>query len=344
MTVDAEQQTRLLAIKVAALARPLRTAAGTPPDELAEAPTRAGAITAFADRGTVYALAEHGTAGALSSAILWARRRDAERLVVFTDEGAGDLARWASYFDLGDAPIDVREIAGASSHPAIPTPPSEPLDAPEDAEALIQLLHDAGVEVVVEQGVVRGEVLGLEVARLVRWPLETGGDGELHLEPGVGRFDRDAVAAAHPDEAPADGLARTVFAVRAHRYAGAPAHPVQMLVRERWIRADVVADPALVGAARLEPVDMTTEAFGMRDAHPAAAYGTDLEGQPVLVVCSSGVDLALVPLAADTRDRVDPSARLLIALPERDHHAATAQLAALLQPPAELVSVPSGWG
>lgn len=343
MTVDAEQQTRLLAIKVAALARPLRTAAGTPADELAEPPTRAGAITAFVDRGTVYALAEHGTAAALASAVLWAHRREAERLVLFTEERAGDLARWASYFTLGATPVEVREIAGATSHVASSTPAAEPVEESGDAEDLLQLLRDAGVEVVVEHGVIRGEILGLEVARLVRWPLETGGDGELHLEPGVGRFDRDAVAAAHPDEAPAHGLARTVFAVRSHRYPGAPAHPIQMLVRERWVRADIVADPSLVGAAELRPVDMTTEAFGMRDAHPAAAYGTDLDGNPLLVVCSTGVDLALVPLAADTRDRVDPGARLVLALPARDHHAATTTLAGLLVEPAELAVVASGW-
>lgn len=343
MTVDAEQQARLLAIKVAALARPLRTAAGTPQDELAEPPTRAGAITAFVDRGTVYALAEHGTAAALASAVLWTRRRDAERLVLFTDERAGDLARWAAYFTLGSTPIEVREIAGATSHVASPTPAAEPIESSDDAEALTQLLLDAGVEVVVEQGVVRGEVLGLEVARLVRWPIETGGDGELHLEPGVGRFDRDAVAAAHPEEDPAHGLARTVFAVRSHRYPGAPAHPVQMLVRERWIRADLIADPSTIGAAELRPVDMTTEAFGMRDAHPAAAYGTDLDGRPLLVVCSTGVDLALVPLAADTRARVDPEARLVLALPERDHHVATSMLAGLLRRPAEIAAVTPGW-
>ena len=90
-------------------------------------------------------------------------------------------------------------------------------------------------------------------------------------------------------------------------------HPVQLLARERWLRADVMADPSSVGAAHLRPVEMTTEAEGLKDAHPAAALGVDLQGSSLLVVCSRGVDLSLVPLAADTRAMVDPAARLVLA-------------------------------
>jgi hypothetical protein len=218
------------------------------------------------------------------------------------------------------------------------------LAPPQVSAALLDDLRHAGVDVVVEHGTVRGEVLGLEVARLVEWPVEVGGDGELHLEAGVGRFDRDAVAAVRPDEAPVDSLARTVAQVRQHRYPGAPVHAVQLLSRERWLRSMVVADPSLVGAAELSAADMTTEPTGLRDAHPSAAVGTDPDGGPVVVVCSTGVDLALVPLAADTRAWHDPDARLVVALPQRDHHSATITLLGLLQRPAELVDLTPGWG
>jgi hypothetical protein len=63
-----------------------------------------------------------------------------------------------------------------------------------------------------------------------------------------------------------------------------------------------------------------------------------------VVVCSTGVDLALVPLAADTRAWHDPAARLVVALPQRDHHSATITLLGLLQRPAELVDLTPGWG
>ncbi len=55
-------------------------------------------------------------------------------------------------------------------------------------------LLDAGVEVVVEHGVIRGEVRGLEVARV-------GGRRRRRrpLEVGVGRHDREAFAMVHGD-------------------------------------------------------------------------------------------------------------------------------------------------
>ncbi len=260
------------------------------------------------------------------------------------DDDAGLLARWAGYLEVGGAPVLVRRVDGASSRSAEPAPlPARP-ESPQVPEGLLEVLERSGVDVVVEHGEVRGEVLGLEVARLVRWPVEVGGDGELHLEAGVGRFDRDAVAAARPDEAPEDALARTVEQVRVHRYPGAPVHPVQLLSRERWLRSMVVADPTLVGASELAPVGMTTAPTGLKDVHPAAAAGTDADGGPVLVVCSTGVDLALVPLAADTRAWLDPTARLVLALPARDHHSATVTLMGLLRDPAELVDLTPGWG
>ncbi|MHB1138354.1 MAG: hypothetical protein ACYC2O_05305, partial [Microthrixaceae bacterium] len=289
-------------------------------------------------------LCETGRASALSSALVWAERAGAERLTIFVDEDADVLARFASYFTLDGASIEVRQVAGARSEAVEPAPVPERYAEPGGTDELVAELRGAGAEVVVEHGVVRGEVLGLEVARLVVWPTEHGGDGALHLEAGVGRFDRDAVAAAHPDEAPRASLDRTVAAVRARRYPGAPTHPVQLLARSRWLRADLISDPAAVGASALHAIGMTTEPHGLRDEHPAAALGTDAAGDPLLVVCSSGVDLSLVPLAADTRACIGPDTRLVLALPERDHHRATRTLVGLLRSPAELVAVPEGWG
>ena len=338
MNVDADQRARLLRIKLLALARD-RFPGGTP-DE----PVVVGQITATVLGERALVLCETGSASVLSSALVWSERAGATQLTIFADEESGVLARLASYFTLGGTTIEVRQVAGARSEPAEAAPVPEPYAEPGGADELVAQLRDAGAEVVVEHGIVRGEVLGLEVARLVVWPTEHGGDGGLHLEAGVGRFDRDAVAAAHPDEAPISSLERTLAAVRARRYPGAPTHPVQLLARSRWVRADVIATPELVGARSLQAIGMTTEPLGLRDEHPAAALGTDLDGEPLLVVCSSGVDLSLVPLAADTRGSVGPGTRLILALPERDHHRATRTLVGLLREPAELVAVPEGWG
>jgi hypothetical protein len=336
VTLSPEQRARLLRTKLVALVRD----AGLPVGE----PTDVGTSAALVADGAAAVLVDRSSAAALSGALLWATRQGASSLVVFVDDDAGLLARWAGYVEVGGVPVLVRQVDGASSRPAEPAPLPALSEPPQVPEGLLEVLERCDVDVVVEHGEVRGEVLGLEVARLVRWPVEVGGDGELHLEAGVGRFDRDAVAAARPDEAPQDSLARTVEQVRSHRYPGAPVHPVQLLSRERWLRSMVVTDPSSVGAATLAPVGMTTEPSGLKDVHPAAAIGTDADGGAVVVVCSTGVDLALVPLAADTRAWLDPTARLVLAVPARDHHAATLTLMGLLRRPAELVDLAPGWG
>lgn len=351
MSLDADQRARLLVAKLAALVRAERG--------LECEPTATGSVVAAAADDTAFVLLEDGSPGGLGGALLWASRRGANALVLFVDSDAGRLARLAGYFDTPALPIQVRAVTGATSIDAEPEPAPALLeglvgvpaaegvgdtDGVEGIDEIVEMLRAEELEVVVEHGVLRGEVLGLEVARAVVWPAEVGGDDRVHLEAGVGRFDRDAVAAVHPDEDPADALARSTEAVRRHRYRGAPAHPLSLLARERWLRADLLADPSLVGATSLRPVGMTTEPAGMKDTHPAAAVGETADGAAVLVICSTGFDLALVPLAADTRALHDPTARLVIVVPERDLHAATAELVGLLAVPAELVAVPTGWG
>jgi hypothetical protein len=336
VTISPQQRAQLLRTKLAALARDQGASDGEPTD--------LGTSAALVTDRRAWVLLERGTAAGLAGALLWASRQGAAELTVFVDDAAAaDVARWAEYFVLGDRPVAVRQVRAATSHEVPPAPLPTKVPTPDLPAEIAAQLRDSGAEVVVEQGVVRAEVLGLEVGRVVRWPTEVGGDDQLHLEAGVGRFDRDAVAAARPDEAPAEALRSTVEQVRAHRHPGAAVHPLQLLSRSRWLRSMVVADPSLVGATVLEPADMTTEQTGLKDVHPAAATGVDLQGRALVVVCSTGVDLALVPLAADTRELHDPDARLVLALPGRDHHSATVTLAGLLRHGAELVDLAPGW-
>lgn len=337
MSLGPEQRARLLRAKLEALARDDLGLVG----EAFESGASAAMVVVD---GTAAALLDDPSPAPFAGAVLLAARRDLDRLVVYADDHADVLARWASYFELGGTGVEVRRVADGAAVDAIAAPIPSPMPAPEVDADLLATLEAAGVDVVVEQGTVRGEVLGLEVARLVRWPAEVGGDDELHLEAGVGRFDRDAVAAARPDDPPAESLARAVQRVREYRYPGAPVHPLQVLARSRWLRADVLADPGLVGAVELVAADMTTEAEGLKDLHPAAAVGRREDGTPIVVVCSSGVDLALVPLAADTRALHDPDAELVVAVPGRDLHAATTTLLEHLVRPATAVGLVPGWG
>lgn len=296
--------------------------------------------------GVAHVLVEDTSPAALAGALAWALRRDATGLVLLADPdpALGVLARQGSYLSL---PVEVREVRGPGSAPVDPAPLPEVLPGAA-SDDLLDPMRLEGLEIVVEQGIVRGEVLGLEVARVVVWPEELGGDGALHLEAGVGRFDRDAAAAVHQGESPSAALARAVETVRRHRHPGAPTHPLSLLARERWLRAALVADPASIGATELVPVETTVERDNVRDPSPAAALGHDGSG-PLVVVCGIGADLDLVPVAADTRALHSPGARLVLAVPRRDVLPITEQLAALVAgpegaPPAEVVAVPEPWG
>lgn len=314
-------------------------------------PETVGRTTAVLLDGTGFVLSDVAGAATLAGAIAWSLARDAERTTLFVDRSgdpadldpgsgaAGEVARMASQFR---HPVEVRVPRGSSSVAVAPAVFRERTAAVTDPELEAQL-RAAGLEIVVEDGVVRGEVLGLEVARLVCWPTETGGDGLLHLEAGVGRFDRDAVAAMHQGELPTTTLARSVATVRAERVPGSGGHPLSRLSRERWLRCSLLDDPARIGAVTLSAVETTVRRDSVRDVSPAAAIGTAEDGTALVVVCSTGADLSFVPIAADTRAWFDPTAHLLLAVPSRDRLPILERLAAGLVSPATVVVVPEPW-
>lgn len=302
-------------------------------------PVTVGVNAAALSEGTALLLSTTATPALLAGSIAWTLRSRAERTVLLVDDFAGDLARMAGHFT---HPVEVREVRGVSSVPVTPTPFPGEVETDTDAELEAQL-RAAGLEVVVEDGVVRGEVRGLEVARLVRWPVDSGGDGLLHLEAGVGRFDRDAVAAMHQGEPPTTTLGRSAAMVAAQRIPGAGAHPLSRLARERWLRWSLLQDPSVVGVDELTALETTVRRDNVRDVSPAAAVGVDRAGHSVVVVCSTGADLSFVPIAADTRAWHDPTAELLLVVPERDRLATLELLASLVTPPATVLTVPEPW-
>jgi hypothetical protein len=216
---------------------------------------------------------------------------------------------------------------------------AEPADAPAPlTEEFALLLADAGADVVVEHGVVAGEVLGLEIARVV-----VAEDGSAALEVGVGRHDREAFAMVHGDVPTREALASVITTVRENRRAGTESHPLSRLAQERWVRAVLVERPDLVGCARLTPVVPLLPRDSVKDVVPACLVGEDLEGRAVVVACSVGIDLDLVPTAAEVRAHHAPDARLLLALPARDDSPVTRRIAARLRAPAEIVVLPDDW-
>jgi hypothetical protein len=276
---------------------------------------------------------DHG----LGSVLAWARARGIDELDILAGEStdAGALARRAAAFELAPA---VWRVAGVEIERAEPAPLAEATRPGDDVLAAADALRRAGLDVVVDHGVVSGEVLGLEVARVV-----VGPEGDARVEVGVGRTDREAFAMVHGHLPVDEALQSVVDTVRGQRRAGAGAHPLNRLAGERWLRAHLVEDPDRLPGWHVEPVEGPIPRGSVNDVVPAIAAGTDAEGRAVVVACSVGIDLEVVPLAADARDAHDPGARLVIALPARDAHDITRALAAGLRHPAEILPIEGDW-
>ena len=129
-------------------------------------------------------------AGSVGPALAWGRRAGVESLDVLVSDTwwLRVVSRRAGEFDLA---VSVWEVVGTSLVPAAPAGPFGsfgPLVAGGVGVGCGRVLLDHGCEVVHEHGELRGEVLGLEVARVV--------DGEVMV--GVGRHDREARASMRP--------------------------------------------------------------------------------------------------------------------------------------------------
>ena len=322
MSLDAERRAALLGAKLGALV------ASVAPGERRPATFPGGA--ALVDDGEAWVLLDAKPARGLGPALAWCRAARADRLHVVTESHAGSLARRASQF--ADPPtvwkVDGRSLVRAEPEPLAPAPPIA-----HDVAAWADLFRAAGCEPLAEHGRLIGEVDGLEVARV-----SPGPDGP-RLEIGVGRFDREAHALVSSGRPTQETLAEVVALVRRQRRAEGVAHPLRRLARERWLRARLVERPDLVGAELLAPVPSLVEQPDLDTAWPAVAAGLDDRGEPLVVACSVGIDLDLVPFAADARLADGRGAQLVLVLPPRDAHPVTHDLAALLAAPARLVTI-----
>ncbi len=282
-------------------------------------------------------LIDDGAVARFGPALAWAGRKGATSLDVLVDGPEpytpGVIARRAACFSPAPA---VWAVSGRSLTPAAPAEPVIDASAAHDPE-VVGLLNAHDLEVVSEHGVLRGEVLGLEVARTV-------GD---RLEVGVGRHDRIARTSMRPGESLSSALSEAAAVVRSLRAAGAPRHPANTLARGRWLRSVLVRTPSLIGLSALTPVAPPLPWFDLPEAGPAPALGARPGlPAPVVVVCSVGVDLDLVPTAADCRllyGSPPDETELWLVLPEGDDLQVTRSLAARLEPPASVHVVPRRW-
>ncbi len=334
MTPDDDRRARLLAAKARGLVADHLAIAS---DAIDAAPMPDGAAVRV--DGSLWVLLD--SVRGLGPAIALAERRAADRFHVMADPTAADgsplagiLARRAGQFVDGPEvwAVDGRRLLHADVATA-----ADRVEPSAEALSLVGLLVDAGVEVTVEHGAIRGEVRGLEIARIV-----DDGDG-ARIEVGVGRHDREAFTMVHGNLPTADALRSVIASVDSVRRAEAEAHPLRRLAPEGWLRSLVVARPGIVDAVELAPAEPPVPRESVKDTAAAIAVGVGADGGTVVVACSVGIDLDLVPTAADARALVDESARLVAVVPTRDLHPVTERLAARLHRPARIVTVPDDW-
>ncbi len=232
--------------------------------------------------------------------------------------------------------IEVFALDSGSIVPAKAAPISEPHPTPEDVTGLIAMIERSGADVVVEDGIIRAEVEGLEVGRVV-----TGEDGS-RFEVGVGRFDREAGVLLHGDRPTEPTLVEVIERVREHRRPGAPSHAVNRIGRERWLRSTLMTEPERVGVGTPRLVEPVPPRMSLLDSGPAAFLGTTAAGDVVLVVCTVGVDLAVVPEIADLLV-VTGADRVQVAVPARDHLRYLDSLLERLPVPTEVNAVEVPW-
>lgn len=274
-------------------------------------------------------LIDDGSARRFGPALAWAAQAGVSRLDVVVEgaDAAGVVARRAAQFV---QPATVWRIDGRSLLPAAAAAVPVLDGAAALSSMLAQLLHRHGCDAGVEHGELIGSVLGLEVARVI--------DGELAV--GVGRHDRMARASMRPGEDAGSALDEAVAAVRAWRRPGVARHAANTLQRSRWLRSVLCTSPALVATNWLEPAPPPLPSLGLTDNSAVPCVGAD-----VVAVCSVGIDLDLVPTAADSLVLHGPSSRLVMVTPAGDDVGVNRDLAARLRlrAPAQFVTVPREW-
>ena len=275
---------------------------------------------------------------AIGRALRWATANELATVAVLAERGAGDLARRAQLLtETPAAPtVTVWQVSGADAQPASAVPASDPPPIPATHRALAGVISEAGARPIDDHGLLIGDVAGLEVCRVV--DTEEGPT----IDVGVGQADRELHQLVHGKAELDDELRRVVAAVAQYRQPGSH-HPLARVGRERWLRAVILEDPGIAQAERLEPVVPLRVRRGLKAAEPAAAAGQRPDGRPVVVVAMAGIDLDLVPEAADYRHRHDPEADLVLAVPPRDLTLSTTMLDRVANASAVAVDPPWAW-
>ena len=271
--------------------------------------------------------------GWLGGVVVLAQRHGCTEVNLLGDMLTGDDARRASRSMI---PIRVWSIAGRVLTSVDPVDHVAPDAASAEALAFESTIVAAGADPVIEHGVLRAEVRGLEVARTQIDPY----DGITRLEVGVGRHDRLAQAMMNQGQDPALSLRHAVESVLVHRRSGASSHPANQIAVSRWLRYVVAAHPEWVGCTALTLLQ-SAEAPQLKRLSAALLLG-DSDAGPTVVACSVGVDLDAAIDAVDAGVFLGAS-RVVLCLPETFNLPAVRIVAGALILAVEVVVVAADW-
>lgn len=304
--------------------------------ELVDAPGSAGGIVA--SKGFCLMVDDPKTKSqihGLGRALIWADRHNVTDLNILAESSsASDLARRAA---LLDPQPTVWEIQGILLVPVTPTPLADPPELSTAELEFAPIMYAAGTRPVNDHGRLVAEIAGLEVARV------SVDEEGAYLEVGVGQADRELQMLVHGGLDRTEALERAVGMVLEHRRLNAPLHPLNRMARERWLRAEILDSPSLVGLVSAEPLAPLRPRSTLLGTEASAAHGFDAEGNEFVVVCSVGVDVDLAAEAAEYRERTAPTAELLLVVPDKDQHPAVQRTVQRLNR-ASFVSFPPPWG
>lgn len=243
----------------------------------------------------------------LGPALLWMNKHHLMQVNVIVESGADVIARRARLFDLR---INIWSVVGNELIVATPAPVVPPVVVPAHHFLFGEIIERAGATVVCEHGVLAGEVLGLEVCRVVDDPVTESG---ARLEVGVGAHDRELFQMINGAPPTVESLAKVVQVVVRYRHEGTGKHPLNRLGAERFLRDVLIAKPQLVGAHYLTRAEPPVARLNLKDAIPCVAVG-EASGTTLVVVCSAIIDTDLIPFAADARLSLEPNADLVLAV------------------------------
>lgn len=278
--------------------------------------------------GWIFVTEQHDRA--LGPSLLWAEKHQVQLVNVLSEKSAGVLARRAPLFS---HEINVWSVRDGKVVVAEPDAVLGKATVSQAHEKYADMIGESGAEVVREHGVLSGEVMGLEVCRVI------DDNGEARLEIGVGVHDRETFQLLHGKDATLQSLVNVVEIVGKHRAEGAEHHPLNRLGAERLLRHRIVSNPQLVGLSSAHTTEPPVKRINVKDAVPCVAVGKNDLGDEVVVVCTASVDVDVVAFAADARLRISPKAKLLIATHVNNTVPALKKLANSLVEPAAFTEV-----